>query len=599
MHTSRLFLGILLFSTSVHVAASQEDWRTDYERSGGERTPRYAETVAFCRRLASASPWARYAPFGMSPQYRALPLLIVSKTGAFTPEAAEKANQAVILIQSGIHAGEIDGKDAGLMLLRDILILKKDVALLDSVVLLFVPIFNVDGHERFGPYNRINQNGPVEMGWRTTAQRLNLNRDYMKADAPEMRAMLRLFNEWLPDLYIDCHVTDGIDMQYDVTYATELGPNLDRRIVQWVERSYLPPVLKAAESAGHPIFWYVFPREELDLSKGMGAGSAPPRFSTGYAALHNRPSLLIETHMLKPYRTRVDATYHILRASLEAVSKNASQLRWVVRTADRDRATYREEAAPHAGLKHGLDSSYAKRRFKGIRHRIESGGVSGSLHVVYTVEPYELDIPFYDRIVVEDSVRVPAAYIIPPEWRSIPEVLAIHGIAFRQTLEAETLNVGMTRLSDIRLKDKPYEGRQSASYKTLPFRSRQLFPAGSIVVPMDQRAAHVAVHLLEPGSEDSFVAWGFFNSIFEQKEYAEDYVMESVGKSMLQDDPGLRAEFVGLIASDTSFARSPSRRLNWLYLHSLWADSAMNVYPVGRLNAETLRRLRTEEFRKP
>ena len=599
MRTSHVLLGLLLFMPSVHFAAAQEDWRTDYERSGGERTPRYAETVAFCRRLTSASPWVRYSTFGMSPQNRALPLLIVSKTGAFTPAAAEKGNQAVILIQAGIHAGEIDGKDAGLMLLRDILILKKDVALLDSVVLLFVPIFNVDGHERFGPYNRINQNGPVEMGWRTTAQRLNLNRDYMKADAPEMRAMVRLFNEWLPDLYIDCHVTDGIDMQYDVTYATELGPNLDRRIVQWVERSYLPPVLKAVESAGHPIFWYVFPREELDLSKGMGGGSAPPRFSTGYAALHNRPSLLIETHMLKPYRTRVDATYHILRGSLEAVSTSVSQLRSVVRAADRDRATYRDEAAPYVGLKHGLDSSYTKRRFKGIRHRIESGGVSGTPHIVYTGEPYELDIPFYDRIVVEDSVRVPAAYIIPPEWRSVPEVLAVHGIAFRQTVEVETLHVEMNRFSDIRLKDKPYEGRQTASYKTLPFRTRQLFPAGSIVVPMDQRAAHVAVHLLEPRSEDSFAAWGFFNAVFEQKEYAEDYVMESVGKSMLQDDPGLRAEFVGLIASDTSFARSSSRRLNWLYLHSLWADSAMNVYPVGRLNAETLRRLRTEELRKP
>ncbi|MCC6396189.1 MAG: peptidase M14 [Bacteroidetes bacterium] len=599
MRTSRLFLGLLLLAPSLYFAVAQEDWRTDYERSGGERTPRYAETIAYCRRLASASPWARYSTFGMSPQNRPLPLLIVSTTGAFTPADAERGNQAVVLIQAGIHAGEIDGKDAGLMLLRDILILKKDVALLDSVVLLFVPIFNVDGHERFGPYNRINQNGPAEMGWRTTAQRLNLNRDYMKADAPEMRAMLRLFNEWLPDLYIDCHVTDGIDMQYDVTYATELGPNLDRRIVRWVENSYLPPVLKAVESAGHPIFWYVFPREELDLSKGMGGGSAPPRFSTGYAALHNRPSLLIETHMLKPYRTRVDATYHLLRASLEAVSRNASQLRWVVRAADRDRTTYREETTLHVGLKHGLDSSYTKRRFKGIRHRIESGGVSGSPHIMYTGEPYELDIPFYDRIVVTDSVAVPAAYIIPPEWQRIPEVLAVHGITFRQTVQAETLSVEATRFSDIRFPVKPYEGRQTASYKTRQFKTRLLFPAGSIVVPMNQRASHVAVHLLEPRSEDSFAAWGFFNSIFEQKEYAEDYVMESVGKSMLQADPELRAEFVGLIASDTSFARSASRRLNWLYLHSLWADSAMNVYPVGRLNAETLKGLRTAEFKKP
>ncbi len=594
MSTIVFYLSVLLVSPAVVFAAGPDDWRTEYERSGGERTSRYEETITFCRRLAAASPLAHYTTFGMSPQQRPLPLLIVSKEKAFTPSAAAKTGRAVVLIQAGIHAGEIDGKDAGLLLLRDMLIHNTDAAVLDSVIVLFIPILSVDGHERFGPFNRINQNGPAEMGWRTTAQNLNLNRDYMKADAPEMRALLRLFNEWLPDLYIDCHVTDGIDMQYDVTYATELGPNINPQVARWVENLFLPPVLSAVEMSGHPIFWYVFPREELDLSKGMGGGSAPPRFSTGYAALHNRPSVLIETHMLKPYRTRVDATYQFLRALVNSAGANPSTLRSLVRSADRERATYRPEDNPVVTLKYALDSTFTTKRFLGIRHRMEPSEVSGGRRVVYTNEPYELDIPFYDRIVVVDSVAIPAAYIIPPEWRFVPEVLRLHGITFLRTVRAESLETERTLFSNVRFASRPYEGRQTASYTTTPFISMYRFPAGSVVVPTNQRSAHVAVHLLEPRSGDSFAAWGFFNAIFEQKEYAEEYVMESVGKAMLQHDAALRADFFEAVTSDTSFARSPERRLNWLYLRSPWSDKALNVYPVGRIDPDALRRLQTE-----
>ncbi|MBK7258620.1 MAG: hypothetical protein IPI01_12625 [Ignavibacteriae bacterium] len=262
---------VVLILLTITGARAQQEWATTYDRSGGTRTPRYDETVAYCERLAAHSPWARSTSFGVSPQGRALPLLIVSKAKAFTPDAAARTHQAVILIQAGIHSGEIDGKDAMFTILREMLVQHRDTEVLDSVIILFVPIFSVDGHERFSAFNRINQNGPAEMGWRTTARNLNLNRDYMKADTPEMRAMLTLFQRWLPDLYVDCHVTDGIDMQYDITYATELGPNIDRGIVDYLKTTLMPRVLDRVERDGHPIFWYVFPREETDLSKGMEA----------------------------------------------------------------------------------------------------------------------------------------------------------------------------------------------------------------------------------------------------------------------------------------------------------------------------------------
>jgi hypothetical protein len=343
-----LFLALLALPG---VSSAQGDkWITEFERSGGTRTPRFEETLDYCRKLEKASPWIRVTSFGVTPRGRKLPLVILSKDRAFDPASAARTGKAVILIQSGIHAGEIDGKDASLMLMRDIAVTKTLPHLLDSTIILFVPIFNLDGHERFGPFNRINQDGPEEMGWRVTAQNLNLNRDYMKSETPEMQAMLRLFTAWLPDFYVDCHVTDGIDFQYDVTYAVEPPPYLDARVSGWIQRTLLPAAIPVVEQSGHKIFEYVFPREDRDLSKGLNAGASTPRFSTGFAALQNRPAVLIETHMLKPYKMRVEATYHFLRGMIGAINANPSALRAAVRAADAPGRRRRRRVRLRAGF---------------------------------------------------------------------------------------------------------------------------------------------------------------------------------------------------------------------------------------------------------
>src|SRR5256714_9604970 len=203
--------------------------------------------------------------FGRSGEGRDLPLLVAASGGTFTPDAARRAGKAVVLIQACIHAGESDGKDAGLALLRDIAITKTRLSLLDHVVLLFIPIYNTDGHERFGPYNRINQNGPAEMGWRTTAENLNLNRDYMKADAPETRAWLRLWTEWNPDLFIDCHVTDGADFQYNITYQYEHHDNAPASVRDWMKDVIEVHAVPAAEADGNLLTTYLVFRDNRDF----------------------------------------------------------------------------------------------------------------------------------------------------------------------------------------------------------------------------------------------------------------------------------------------------------------------------------------------
>lgn len=583
MRTLILLVVVLSLSVPVFSQRSQNaQWRTDYELSGYTRTPRYRETIAYCRKLAQASPWVHYTSFGASPQGRDLPLLIVSRDRAFTPSRASLTGKAVVLVQSGIHAGEIDGKDASLMLLRDIVITKRHARLLDHTIVLVVPIFNVDGHERFGRYNRINQNGPEETGWRVSAQNLNLNRDYMKADTPEMRAMLTLFNAWLPDFFVDCHVTDGADFQYDITYTMETAQNIDREISMWITRDFLPKVLPAVEAAGHRIFDYVAPRTGNDLRSGLRAGVTSPRLSTGYASIQNRPSMLIETHMLKPYRTRVDATYHMLRSVLEAVNSDAGTLRALVRRADDRTIRAVHDSRGSLPLQFALANKSETRRFLGFKERTEKSDVSGGTWTIYTSEPEEFDVQYFNEMTVTDSVSIPVAYLVPREWRFVPDILKLHGVKIEETVDPVTSDVQSYTFSDVSWRNRPYEGRHGATYEVKLVHERREYPAGTIVVRTNQRAAKVAVHLLEPRSADSFVAWGFFDAIFEQKEYAEAYVMEREARDMLAADALLRKEFEQKLASDSTFANDSGARLNWFYLRSKWADPLMNKYPVAR-----------------
>ena len=312
-----------------------KDWETFAEQNNYQKTPRYDETIVYSQKLGKASNKIIYKSFGTSGEGRDLPLLIASNDKTFTPESARKKGKAVILIQACIHAGESDGKDAGLALLRDIAITKTRADLLKDVVILFVPIYNVDGHENFNAYNRINQNGPDEMGFRATTAGLNLNRDYMKADAPETRAFLKLWNEWKPDFFIDCHVTDGADFRYNVTYEfahfEEVSPEIENWMFEHFDRNVVPKV----EAEGNLLTHYI-EFAGRDVSKGVATFIATPRFATGYVPLRNRAALLIETHMLKPYKSRVRGTYDVLRYTIEEIIKNKNSLFEANRKADTD-----------------------------------------------------------------------------------------------------------------------------------------------------------------------------------------------------------------------------------------------------------------------
>jgi murein tripeptide amidase MpaA len=316
---------VLLFALATS-AFSQADWATPSEKSNYRTTPRYDETMAYIRRIAAAAPkQVKIEQFGETAGGYPLYVVIVAKDVNLTPAAAHEANRAVVLVQNGIHAGEIDGKDASLALLRDVVITKTQAKLLDRAVLVIIPVYNVDGHERVSKYNRINQNGPEEMGFRTNAQNLNLNRDYMKADTPECRAFLALYNKWQPDFYFDNHVTDGADYQYDITYSVPNGPDVNPQIAAWVTKSLFPYVDESVSKTGHVIGPYVDPIVPEDPVKGLRINQSTPRFSDGYMVMRNRPGMLVEMHMLKDYKTRVTGNYELMRATLEVINREPTR----------------------------------------------------------------------------------------------------------------------------------------------------------------------------------------------------------------------------------------------------------------------------------
>jgi len=572
---------LLLLVTQVVLPQIPDEWVTYFERSGFTATPGYDKSMEYFQTLADFSPWAEFKSFGISPQGRELKFLIVSKENAFNSAEAKEIHKPILLIINGIHAGEIGGKDASMLLLRDILITKEKESLIDSVTLLIVPIFNVDGHERTGKHNRINQNGPEEMGWRTTAQNLNLNRDWMKADAPEMRAMLKLFSEWLPDFTIDTHATDGADYQYTITYEVEKFSNIYSGTAHWLKENFIPSLEKGVEEKGFLVYPYIYLKNWREgLDGGIIDWAASPRFSTGYAALQNRPSLLIETHMIKPYKERVYSTKAMLETTIEFVNTNATELIELNREADIFSAESLLKQKKYLPVSFKESGKYEMIDFKGYAYYRDSSKISGSKKLVYTDVKKDFKIKYFNDIVPMDSVKLPKAYLIPKEWSNLVDILKIHGIQVDYLKVDSNFEVTKYRFNNVKFANSSYEGRQRVEFEYDLIREKRIVPSGTFYIPTNQRTVRLIANLLEPKSGDSFIRWGFMNSIFEQKEYFENYVMEKIAEQMLVNDSKLKKDFETRLLEDEDFRKDVRARLNFFYERSPYFDDKYRVYPV-------------------
>jgi len=315
------------------------------------------------------------------------------------------------------------------------------------------------------------------------------------------------------------------------------------------------------------------------LTLGTRDFNGSPRFSTGYVPLRNRPGILIETHMIKDYRSRVIGTYDFLRAALYEVNSDPQRLIEVGRKADQLMTTA-HELYP---LDFELTDEVTPFELKAFSYDTEQSEISGDLRVVFGKEPLDLTVPMYQTFRVTAAVMPPVAYIVPAQWQEVIEVIKAHGLESIVLIESKSIEVESYRFVNIVWPGGPFEGRHMPRFETETIIETREFPPSSLVVPLAQSLARIALNLLEPIAQDSFAHWGFFNAIFEEKEYGEHYVLETLAREMLEKDPLLAREFHERLTSDSNFAASPSARLRFFYKRSPYWDPQMNVYPVGRL----------------
>jgi hypothetical protein len=571
---------LLLFPAALW---AQNDWKTPVETANFEATPNYEETIAFLRQIEARMPEMKLSFYGTSPQGRPMPLVVVSKEKAFTPAEAMRAGKPVVMIQNGIHAGEIDGKDACLMILRD-MAQGKHRDLLDRMTLLILPIYNVDGHERMSPYNRPNQDGPRQgMGFRTTASGFDLNRDHLKAVSVEAQALLSLVSAWRPHLHVDDHVTDGVDHDWVLTWARAEAPQAALPVDLWLN-DHLPKALAATEKAGHRAGPYVDLRDGNDPGKGFTSNVYAPRFATGYYPLRNRPSILVEMHSYKPYKQRVLANRDFLLALLAEVASDPASLMRAV--ADAEAATValgKADAKPSTVAVVYEESEAADTiRFPVYAHELGPSVVSGEPLLRYRRgQVQEMDVPWYHRPKVTLTLPRPRGYLVLPGWPQIEQRLRTHGLRFETLREAVEMEVETIRLSDPKFAERPYQGLHRVQATAARKTERRRIPAGALWVPADQPDFAVAVQLFEPEAVDSLLAWGLLSSVFEQKEYIDSRVLDELAAEMIKDPK--TADALQEAMKDEKFAKDPFARYLWWYRRTPYWDETLGLLPVFRV----------------
>lgn len=574
--------------------------RRRVDLSGYTETGDYAEVVAVCHGLAARYPQAaRCASIGTTMQGRALVALVVEVRAQGAGAASATSTQPTILVQAGIHAGEIEGKDASLAFASELLRFgtldgqaaagaldpnaRSIAAAAHAARWIFVPVLSPDGHERRSVNNRPNQRGPREMGFRTNGVNLNLNRDYMKADSPEIRALLRVINEANPVMLVDLHTTDGAKFEHDV--AVMVTPNAPRQDALAAPARALQTALQQRLTAlGHlPLWFYPAWEKNDDPTSGAALGEPPARFSHGYSVQRGMLGVLVETHSWRSYRERYLSTYHVLRALGEQV---VQQGRAWVEAQGAVAAANAKLAAQPVDLVYtptGIEQVVA---FRGYRITRVASEISGATWTQYDERTPEIwQVPLHGKLAPSVTVTAPVAgYVIDGGYAAlVAPVLQAHGIVYQRIAIGPTaVAVETFRPTNVDLAARAYEGRQRAELKGDWRPESRVLAMGAIYVPIAQVRSRVVLGLLEPRSPDSMAGWGFFNAVFEQKEYLEDYVAEEEARNMLRADPALAAAWQVALA-DKAFAANPQARLAFFAKrHSSW-DERHNLLPVFRI----------------
>ncbi|MBF9237643.1 M14 family metallopeptidase [Hymenobacter sp. BT683] len=572
-----LLFAALLMTTPTPPA----EWRTPFETGGGNTTATHAECIAYYQKLTKAYPQQlQMAEAGPTDAGQPLHEVVLSADGDADPASTRRKNRRVLFIQNGIHPGEPEGIDASMMLARDLVQQPKLRKLLAGVTVVIVPVYNVDGMLNRNATTRANQNGPAAYGFRGNARHLDLNRDYIKQDSRNARSFAALFQKWQPDVFVETHTSNGADYQYTMTLIATQHSKLAPALGSYLQTQLLPALYKSMEQKKWPMTPYVDFDGQTPES-GLRAFLETPRYSTGYAALFNTIGFMPETHMLKAFAPRVHATYDFLKTMLETVGQQSQAL-----AAAKEAANTALAAQTAFPLAWALDETQHETvQFRGYEGRTKPSEVSGQPRLYYDhAAPFTRPVKHFNTYKPTVSARRPSAYVIPQAWGEVAEILRRNGATLVPLTAEVTAPVEVYYFEDYKTSPRAYEGHYLHSQiKLRTATETATFHPGDFVVYLTANSPiRYLMETLEPQATDSFFAWGFFDSVLQQKEHFSDYVFEDLAADLLRRNPQLRERLEQLKKQNPAFAGNGAAQLEWVYLNSPQHEAGFNRYPVAR-----------------
>lgn len=570
------FSGILILSGLLLSLKAQLPLQ--YEQN---MTPTYQEVIDFYNLLARKNKSAKLLEYDKTDSGKPLHLFVISADRDFSPTSLHRKNKRILFINNGIHPGEPDGVDASLKLADDILNKRNQLSsLIDNTVICIVPVFNIGGALNRSPYNRANQNGPQEHGFRANAKNQDLNRDFIKMDAENTKSLVKILREWDPDVFIDTHTSNGADYQYTMTLIPTQHNKLHPLLGEFLHGKMTPHLYDVLADTQWEMVPYVQPMGG-NIDRGIIGFMDTPRYTSGYTALFNTLGFITETHMFKPYAHRVLATYEFISEVLRFTNTNTVEIGQLRKQVYSESLTIKDYV-----IQWRLDTARKDTiLFKGYESGFKTSNITGKPRLFYDRDkPYERKIPFYNYYEPVLTVQKPDVYIVPQAWKEVIENLNINGIKMSRFTKDTTLLVNAYFIENYNTAQRPNNGRYYHSNVTVRLEPRRIdFFKGDYIIETNQAANQFIVQTLEPHATDSYFSWNFFDGILSRKEYFSPYVFEDFAEEFLISNPGLKEEFEERKRTDPAFADNANAQLNFIYERSPYFEDTYLRVPVYRL----------------
>lgn len=553
------------------------DFETKFEKSEGQETATYDEVIKFYQELADAYPNISLEEIGETDSGKPLHLAIFSGSENFDFENLRDDN-AIILINNGIHPGESDGIDATMMLFRDLA--GDSIKIPQNTVIATIPIYNVGGALNRNSSTRTNQNGPREYGFRGNARNFDLNRDFIKADSKNARSFYEIFHTVQPDVFIDNHVSNGADYQYTLTHLFTQHNKLGGELGEYLNEKMMPALEDSLKRKDWEMTPYVNVFNEVP-EKGFSQFIDHPRYSTGYTTLFNTLGMMMETHMLKPYEQRVEGTYEFMRSLINYTDADRVNIREI---RERSKRKYLTERWYPLNFKPNMENP-SKREFRGFEGSMITSEITGTPRLKYDRDkPFTKEIDYFNNFEAEDEIEIPRAYVIPQGWWNVTDLLELNQIKMEPLKRDTIMVVESYKIEDFETTEEAYEGHYMHSNTKVSKKIDSVkFRKGDLYVSTFQDGARYLIETLEPTAPDSFFNWNFFDPILQQKEGFSPYVFEDKAQKMLDEDADLKQEFEEKKRSEPEFANTPYAQLQWLHRKSNNYEQSHMRYPVYRV----------------